>query len=43
MGTMYMKASDWLRYNQKRVKAKLNGHLRVYPGHYLSKPDTNVF
>ena len=33
LGIMYMKASDWLRYNQKRVKAKHNINLRgVYPG-----------
>ena len=32
MGVMYMKASDCLRYNQKRVKSKHNGHLLVYPG-----------
>lgn len=28
-------------YNQKRVKAKHNGHLLVYPGHYPSKPRTS--
>ena len=33
-------ASDWLKYNQKRLKAKHNGHLLVYPGHYPSKPGT---
>ena len=43
LGVMYMKASDWLRYNQKRVKAKHNGHLLVYPEHYLSKPGTIFF
>ena len=40
---VYMKAFYWLRYNQKRVKAKDNGHLLVYPGQYLSKTGTILF
>ena len=36
-------ASDWLTYHQKRLKAKHNGHLLVYPGHYPSKPGTIFF
>ena len=37
---IYMKVSDWLIYNQKRVKAKHNGHLLVYQGLYPSKSGT---
>ena len=35
----------WLskRNNQKRLKAKHDNHLQVYPGHYLSKTGTICF
>ena len=43
-GVMYLKASDWLRYNhKKRVKTKHNDHLLLYPGFYLSKTGTMLF